>query len=120
MLESLGKRRPAEGAEGARGTGVAADGRVTAVAVGGRLESLRLDPRVMRMASEDLAGHILAAVNTALAELAAQAPSADRISLPEPRLLAAQVAEIQEQSVRQLVALSQAIGAAVGRVQEAT
>jgi hypothetical protein len=120
MLDARGTRRPADGAGEARGAGDAADGRVSAVAVGGRLESLKLDPRVLRMASEELAGHIVAAVNAALDDLATQAPSADQISLPEPRVLAAQVAEIQQQSVRQMMALSQAIGTAVRRVQEAT
>lgn len=119
MLESLGTRHAQE-EDDARGTGEALDGRVLAVAAGARVESLTLDPRVMRLGSEELAEHVVTAVNAALGELASKAPSGDQNSLPDPRVIAAQVAEIQEQSVRQLAALSQAISAAVRQVQEAT
>ncbi|MFC0097724.1 YbaB/EbfC family nucleoid-associated protein [Micromonospora marina] len=59
------------------GSGEAADGliRVTAVPPG-QVTALTLDPRVMRMASETLAGEIEAAVNAALADLREQSTTA--------------------------------------------
>jgi DNA-binding protein YbaB len=119
MLESLGSARPAGAAEDRSGVGEAADGRVRVVAADGRVKSLKLDPRLMRAGSEELAEHVLAAVNAALDDMAAKVPSADDISVPDPKALAAQVSEIQEQSVRQLAAISQAISAAVRQAQEA-
>jgi DNA-binding protein YbaB len=116
-LESLRSSRPQDA--DARGTGEAAGGQVRVVAASpGRLESLELDPRVMRMPSKDLAAHVLAAANAALDDLAAQAPSAAGISVPDPGELAAAVADIQQQSVRQMAAISQAITAAVQRAKE--
>jgi DNA-binding protein YbaB len=119
MLESLGTARPADGAEEARGEGQALDGRVRVVARAGRVDELRLDPRVMRMGSEELAEHVTAAVNAALNDLASRSP-AEQTAPVDPQVLAGQIAEIQEQSVRQLAALTQAIGTAVRRVQEAS
>jgi DNA-binding protein YbaB len=116
-LESLRSSRTPAG--DARGVGEAADGRVRAVAAGpGRLESLELDPRVMRMPSQDLAQQVLTAVNAALDDLAAQAPSAEGMAVPDPAELAAAVADIQQQSVRQMAAISQALTAAVQRAKE--
>jgi DNA-binding protein YbaB len=116
-LESLRSSR-LPGAD-ARGTGEAAGGQVRVVAASpGRLESLQLDPRVMRMPSKDLAACVLAAANAALEDLAAQAPSTEGISVPDPGELAAAVADVQQQSVRQMAAISQAIAAAVQRAKE--
>lgn len=114
-LESLRSSRLRDG--GARGEGISANGRVRAVAAGGRLQSIELDPRVMRLASKDLAAQVVAAVNAALDDLAAQAPTVD-LAVPDPDELAAAVAEVQEQSVRQMAAISQAIAAAVQRVKD--
>ncbi|MFI6297068.1 YbaB/EbfC family nucleoid-associated protein [Nonomuraea sp. NPDC050790] len=61
-----------------RGEGAAADGQVRVVAgADGRLSELSLNPRVMRMASEDLAREILHAVNAALDDLRANTPGLD-------------------------------------------
>lgn len=114
-LESLRSSRLRDA--GARGEGISANGRVRAVAAGGRLQSIELDPRVMRLASKDLAAQVVAAVNAALDDLAAQAPTVD-LAVPDPDELAAAVAEVQEQSVRQMAAISQAIAAAVQRVKD--
>ncbi|MEV5749972.1 YbaB/EbfC family nucleoid-associated protein [Actinoallomurus sp. NPDC052308] len=118
VLESLGTAGSG-GAREVRGVGESPDGRVKAVAVAGHIESLELDPRVMRMPSQELAEHITAAVNAALDGLAAQPPPAEQPALPRPEVIAAQLAEIQEQSVRQLAAISEAISAAVRQAQEA-
>jgi len=72
----------------------------------------------MRMPSKELADQVLTAVNAALDDLAANAPSPDGVVAVDPQVLAAQVAEIQDQAIRQMAAISQAIGAAVARVRE--
>ncbi|MEW9551352.1 YbaB/EbfC family nucleoid-associated protein [Nonomuraea sp. NPDC050783] len=49
-----------------RGTGTAADGQIVVGADStGRIDSIKLNPRVMRLASQDLAEHLLRAVNAA-------------------------------------------------------
>ncbi|MBB5085019.1 YbaB/EbfC family nucleoid-associated protein [Nonomuraea endophytica] len=69
-----------------QGDGVAADGQVRVVAgPDGRLRELHLNPRVMRMASEDLAREILGAVNAALDDLRAHVPGLEGV---DPQLLA--------------------------------
>ena len=118
-VESMrSSRGPGSDARGRSG-----DGRVRAVAVSpGRLESLELDPRVMRMASADLAAQVVVAVNAALDDLAAQAPRVDGVdgqAVAHAGELAAAIADVREQSVRQMAAISQAITAAVQRVKEA-
>jgi hypothetical protein len=53
-----------------RGEAEAADGLIRAtVGIGGRLESLRADPRAMRLGSEALCEEIMVAVNGALDDL---------------------------------------------------
>src|SRR5437660_7206016 len=117
-LESVETRRSADGAGDARGAGSAAGGKIRAVAAGGRLESLKLDPSALRLAPGELAGQIVTAVNAALDDLAAQACPAGQVPLPEPGVVAAQIAEIQRESMRQINALSLAIDTAVRRVEE--
>jgi hypothetical protein len=72
---------PVEG----EGEGSAADGQVVARAVlPGRIGGLTLDPRAMRLASQDLAEAVVSAVNAALADLrdkAVPAGSADLTAL---------------------------------------
>ncbi|MGC1211501.1 MAG: YbaB/EbfC family nucleoid-associated protein, partial [Micromonospora sp.] len=63
----------AEGAELLRGEGTAADGLVRAVAVqGGRLESVTVDPALTPQRIDEVCGHVVVAVNAALAALDAQ------------------------------------------------
>ncbi|NRQ34638.1 YbaB/EbfC family nucleoid-associated protein [Nonomuraea sp. NN258] len=57
-----------------RGTGTAAGGQITVGADNaGRIVSIDLNPRIMRMASEDLADELLRAVNAAQDDCARQA-----------------------------------------------
>jgi DNA-binding protein YbaB len=57
-----------------RGTGTASGGRIVVGAdASGRIDSIKLDPRVMRMASQELAGELLRAVNAAQDDCARQA-----------------------------------------------
>jgi DNA-binding protein YbaB len=117
MLLAMRSSQPSADAPAADGRGEAADGLVRASATGQRLSSLELDPRVMRMASAELAEHVLTAVNAALGT---QAPTLDEPVAVDPRALAEEVAKIQDQGVRQMAAISRAITAAVAQMREAT
>src|SRR5687767_7944216 len=57
------------------GYGEAAGGMVRARAVEGRLSAVELDPKAMRMASQDLAEAITAAANAALTDLGSKFPA---------------------------------------------
>jgi len=116
-LESMRGEPPAPGEE-VRGTGSAADGQITAtVSAANRIDSLQINPRLMRMASEELAEQIVAAVNAAFAEFAERA----RDSAPEPGVdvgqLAGRLRTLQDESVRSMASLSQAMAEALDQVR---
>jgi len=106
----------------ATGTGAAADGQIEAtVRSGGRLESLRMDPRALRMGSQALCEQIVLAVNAALDDLHAKAPD------PAPQgmvdvdtaALANRIGELQGQAVRQMSMFAQGITDALARIEQA-
>lgn len=104
-----------------RGEGSAADGQVQAVAVtGGRLESVRVDPRAMRMGSEALSEQVVLAVNAALDDLRGKVSEQPMPGAVDPAALAAQMRELQDESVRQMEKFGQAIGDALGRITRST
>jgi len=113
---------PADGAgEPVTGTGESAEGRVRAVATtGGRLARVELDPRALRMPSEELAGHLVTAVNAALDALAqaaaGQAGSADVAAPVDTAALAEQLRQVQEDGVRRMAAFTQGISAAMAQL----
>src|SRR5258707_1142939 len=95
-LSEMGAR-PADQATLAelRGTGTAADDQVrAAVVIGGRLETLSVDPRLMRMGSEALCEQIVFAVNAALDDLLTKVAesSPELPELPERAELGRQLA----------------------------
>ncbi|MGV9772961.1 YbaB/EbfC family nucleoid-associated protein [Streptosporangium sp. NPDC003464] len=102
-----------------RGSGQAADGQVSAV-VGpdGRLCELNLNPRVMRMASEDLAGEILTAVNAALDDLRAGLPGLDAVTAVDPAALAESLDGVHDDVVRRLEEFASGIELTVRRLEE--
>lgn len=82
------------------GTGEGADGLIQVRAVlPGRVEGLRLDPRVMRMNSEDLALEIEAAVNAAFAQLRER--SVAEAGVPDLGALNEQLKDLQAGAERQ-------------------
>ena len=100
-----------------RGEGVAADGQVLATArTGGRLESVQLDPRALRMGSQALGEQIVLAVNAALDSLQTQAGAQAAPPAADPAALAERMRELQDQSVRQMYVFSQSIADAVDRI----
>jgi DNA-binding protein YbaB len=105
------------GAGAARGAGEAADGQVRVVAAGGRLERVELDPRVMRMPGERLAGHLVEAGNAALDELRAAAPAPDDTAV-DPAVLARRLEQVTEEGLRSMAVITQAIEGAMAQVAD--
>lgn len=100
-----------------RATGTAADGLVRATAVqGGRLESLTVDPDLLPQGIEAVCGHLVVAVNAALADLDAQVSASARADVDA---LAARLGGLPEQSTRQLELFGQAMESVVTRLNGA-
>lgn len=101
------------------GSGQAANGQVSALAgPDGRLRELNLNPRVMRMASEDLAREILTAVNAALDDLRAGIPGLDPAALPNPQALVEDLGGIHTDVMRRLEEFAAGIESTVRRLEE--
>lgn len=110
-----------DGAEQLRGQGEAVDGQVRAVAVsGGRLESLTVDPRAMRLGSAALCEHIVAAVNAALDDLRDRAAGQPVAGGADPAALAGQLRDLHGESVRQMDRFSQGIADVLDRISRST
>jgi DNA-binding protein YbaB len=101
-----------------RGTAESADGMIRAtVAPGSRLESVALDPRAMRMASESLAEEITRTVNAAFADLRERAAEAGSgVGAPDAEALAGQLRDLQDESVRRMAAFGQAMNEVLARL----
>ncbi|MFE9654968.1 YbaB/EbfC family nucleoid-associated protein [Micromonospora sp. NPDC006431] len=97
-----------------RAEGAAADGRVRAVVVqGGRLESVTVDPELAGDGVEAVCGHVVLAVNAALAALDAQVSASARADVDA---LAARLGGIEEQPVRQMELFSRAVDDVMARL----
>ncbi|MEU8263250.1 YbaB/EbfC family DNA-binding protein [Micromonospora sp. NPDC048999] len=113
------RSRAAEHADGdsaqlLRAEGVTAGGRVRAVAVqGGRIESIVVDPDLAEAGMETVCGHVVVAVNAALADLDTQVSASARADVDA---LAARLGGLQEQSVRQMELFSRAMEDVVTRL----
>jgi DNA-binding protein YbaB len=94
------------------GFGEAAEGMVRVTAVDGRVSRVDLNPRVMRMASEELAEYFAEAVNAALADLAAKVPQAALPNIDLTRL-DAQLAEAEQQAAVSIRRYEQSIAEAL-------
>ncbi|WP_235828256.1 YbaB/EbfC family nucleoid-associated protein [Actinomadura rubteroloni] len=119
-LESLrgGMAAPPPEAPDVEGVGEAADGRVKVTAgTGGRLKSVTLDPRALRMASHELGEAFVAAANAALDDLRSQAASAAG-DVVDTAALGTRGEEIQNESVRQMQQITQALNDAVAKFNQ--
>ncbi len=100
MLEQMrAGRTDAAGNENlpAQAVGHAADGKVRAVVgTGGRIDRFELDPRVMRLASRELAEQLTTAVNVALDQVRVQAPEAAPTDAIDTEALTASVKDLQD------------------------
>ncbi|MGK5550479.1 YbaB/EbfC family nucleoid-associated protein [Actinomadura kijaniata] len=102
-----------------RGEGEAAEGRVRAVAVsGGRLESLELDPRVLRLPPGEIGVFIAAAVNAALTEVRGKVTSDPADSPPDPATLLRRLGEAQNEGLRQLGVMMRGLNEALAGIQD--
>jgi hypothetical protein len=109
VVAALGRAQAPSGDQGEQespmGTGEAADGRVRVRAVlPGRIENLVLEPSVLRLRGEELAGEIEAAVNTALADLQGRTVAAAGAS--DLGVLTDQLKDIQFDAERQFARLT--------------
>jgi DNA-binding protein YbaB len=119
-LESMRADRPvAEDAE-LRGEGESESGQVRVTVVGpSRVESVRLDPRAMRMDSQTLGEEIVTALNAAFADLRAKAVTATPDTAPvDTAALASQLRELQDQSVRRMAQFGQAMNQVLAQLQQ--
>src|SRR5262249_18602858 len=101
-------------------TGTAHDDQVRAtVRAPGRLTALELDPRVMRLPSEDLSGHIIVAVNAALEDLRARAADAigAEAAAPDLNALGGRLAELHTESIRQMERITSAVQGAIEQIR---
>lgn len=116
LLDQMrGGRADPAGGEDVEGRGEAADGKVKVVAgSGGELTSVELDPRVMRMASEELAEELKTAVNAALRELRSRAQAAE--TPIDPAVLTGLLRETQDQGLRQMAAFTQSLDELMTRI----
>jgi DNA-binding protein YbaB len=106
-------------AAGVRGTGVAAEGQVRVTArASGRVESVELEPRALRLGTQLLGEQIALAVNAALDDLQVQA-AAQAGPAADPAGLAERMQELQDQSVRQMQLFSQGIATAISQITAA-
>lgn len=104
------------------GEGEAADGRIRASAiVGGTLKSVELDPRAMRLPSDELGEQIVAAVNAALEDLKTKVAESAGSALEgfDPEALAEQMLDLQDQSVRQMSQFTAGMEEMLGRIARA-
>jgi DNA-binding protein YbaB len=121
--DSLGSRTgPSDGGRAEptlRGEGEAADGRVLAIALtGGQIDSVTLDPRVMRMDPTEFAEVLALALNAALDSVRVQA-SAEQIDMvPDPGVLMERLREMQNAGLRQLDMMNRGINEALSGIRD--
>jgi DNA-binding protein YbaB len=99
-LQELAAASEAEGRL-PQGHGEAAEGLVRVTVEAGRISTVELNPRAMRLPSPDLAEAFTEATNAALADLESRYPP---VALPsiDPATLDAQLAEVQQQGLIQM------------------
>jgi len=114
-VEEMGRlAAAAQAGEPPVGHGQAAGGLVQAVAENGRLRSMEINPKAMRMASQELAEAMTEAVNAALADMESKYPALP-IPAIDPARLQAQLAEAHEQGVREMRRYTEHITDALSR-----
>ncbi|GAA3649373.1 hypothetical protein GCM10022224_010130 [Nonomuraea antimicrobica] len=119
MLEVMGQVAVAadRAAAEASGEGVAAGGLVRVVCrPAPRLDSVTIRPRAMGNAAE-LGDALMAAVNLALDDLAAEVRERRRAAGADPERIAARIAELREQGVAEMRAFGQAMSDLMGSIK---
>lgn len=117
MRQGGGTSAGQEPAEQIEGIGEAAEGRIKVTAVtGGRITDVHIDPRAMRLGSEALGEQLAIAVNAALDDLRAKAAGAAADQVVDVTALSKRVEQLQNDSLRQMALLSQAITENLARI----
>jgi DNA-binding protein YbaB len=108
-------------AEPVEGVGSAADGQVSVrVGEGGRVESITVNPRLLRDGIETVCEQIVLAVNAALEDFRTRAREQQPGGAADPAALAGQLRELQDESMRRMAAYSQALSDALSAVRGRT
>lgn len=122
LLDELaaGRADPAD-TEELHGHGEAADGQIRVTAAsGGRIESVSINPRLLRAGTETLGEQITIAVNAALDDLGTKVGEhAAAAAVADPALLAERLRDLHAESVRQMGMFTQGITDAVDRINRA-
>jgi DNA-binding protein YbaB len=89
------------GSSGARGVGEADEGRVRVTVVDERLETVRVEPRLLRSSADDLSARLVEAVNAALADFRAHSHDAGEMDF-DLREIATDLQKANEQFGRDM------------------
>ncbi|GIF11788.1 hypothetical protein [Actinoplanes teichomyceticus] len=109
------------GDEVPRGVGSARDGAVRAVAESGRLSSVELDPRLMRLTGPEVAEALAQASSAALRACPASPPGATAgDTAADLRALAAQLEAAQAEAARAMAMISAGLTEAIAKVGDRT
>ncbi len=115
-LRAVRREPAADGDEPASGTGNACDGRIhVVVQAPGKVTALDLDPRIMRLPSQELSSEIMVAVNAALDDL--RRTAVDATVPADPAVLGNQLEELQQESIRQMERFTSAINGAIAQIR---
>jgi DNA-binding protein YbaB len=90
------------GSSGARGVGEADEGRVRVTVTDERLETVRVEPRLLRLSPDDLSAHLIEAVNAALTDFRAQVGESSDVPDFDLREIAADLQKANEQFERDM------------------
>ena len=114
-IEEMGRLAEAtEGGEPPVGQGVAADGLLQVTAASGRIRSVEINPRAMRMPSQDLAEALTEAVNAALDDMESKYPTLP-IAAIDPAALKVQLEHAREEGIREMRRYADSINDALSR-----
>jgi len=117
-LESMRQGAADPSPEPVEAVGEAADGRVTVTATtGGRVTAVDINPRAMRLSSQELGEQLVIAINAALDELRARTPTATDEPSVDPAALQRSLEQLQDQGVRQMEMIRNAIGDTLARLE---
>lgn len=98
------------------GHGDASEGRVRVTAQAGRIESITLEPRLLRLPPDEFGELVRDAVNAALADLGGR--SAD--AAPDLAALSETLREVQNEGLRQMAVITDGIAEAMSKIRERT
>ncbi|OLE23465.1 MAG: hypothetical protein AUG44_22170 [Actinobacteria bacterium 13_1_20CM_3_71_11] len=103
--------------ESMRAARAGADAQLSDAQPGPHVESLHVDPRLMRLDPESLCTEIVSALNAALADLRGKADTAQAGERTvDPAALSAQLRGLQEESVARMAAFGQAMNDILARL----